>query len=152
MSKNKLEFTLLWALWEGLKQWGWCGQIYILESSFYHLCETWMIWEALREEARRIVRRQLQWSRTELSQSNHRKVEKLVRLWMADLFSTAVEPNSMPLGERKKNTFFFFFNWRIITLQDFVVFCQTLTLISHKDIHVPALLSLPPVSFPIPPF
>ena len=37
-----------------------------------------------------------------------------------------------------------FFNWRIIALQNFVVFCHTSTRISHKYIHVPSLPHLPP--------
>ena len=44
-----------------------------------------------------------------------------------------------------------FFNWRIIALQNFVVFCQTSTWISLMYRYVPSLLSLPPISLPIPP-
>ena len=40
----------------------------------------------------------------------------------------------------------FIFNWRIIALQNFVVFCQTSTWISHRYTYVPSLLSLPPTS------
>ena len=46
---------------------------------------------------------------------------------------------------------FVFFNWRIIALQNCVVFCQTLTWISHRYAYVPSLLNLPPISLPIPP-
>ena len=45
------------------------------------------------------------------------------------------------------NTFvlqtYFFFNWRIIALQNFVVFCHT-SRISHRYTHVPSLLDFPP--------
>ena len=45
----------------------------------------------------------------------------------------------------------FTFYWRTIVLQDFVVFCQTSTWISHKYTYTPSLLNLPPISLPIPP-
>ena len=45
----------------------------------------------------------------------------------------------------------FIFNWRIIALQNFVVFRQTSTRINHKYTYVPSLLNLPPNSLPIPP-
>ena len=38
---------------------------------------------------------------------------------------------------------YLFFNWRIIALQNFVVF-----LISHSYTYIPSLLNLPPISFP----
>lgn len=41
-----------------------------------------------------------------------------------------------------------FFNWQIIAFQNFAIFCQTSTCISHRDTHVPSLLGLPPVSPP----
>ena len=41
---------------------------------------------------------------------------------------------------------FLFFYWRIIALQNFVVFCQTSTWISHKYTYTPSLLNLPPIS------
>ena len=44
---------------------------------------------------------------------------------------------------------YLFFNWRIIALQNFVVFCHTSTRLSHRYIHVPSLLNLPPISLPI---
>ena len=44
-----------------------------------------------------------------------------------------------------------FFYWRIITLQNFVVFCQTSTRISHRYTYIPSLLNLPPISLPISP-
>ena len=44
--------------------------------------------------------------------------------------------------------FFSFFYWRIIALQNFVVFCQTSTWISHRDTYIPSLLNLPPISSP----
>ena len=49
--------------------------------------------------------------------------------------------------------FFFsnlYFYWRIIALQNFVVFCQTSTWISHRYTYIPSLLNLPPTSLPIP--
>ena len=46
----------------------------------------------------------------------------------------------------------FFFNWSIITLQNFVVFCQTSTWIGHRYTYVPSLLNLPSTSHPIAPF
>ena len=52
----------------------------------------------------------------------------------------------------KKNlggTLFIFLNWRIIALQNFVVFCHTSTRISYT--HVPSLPNLPPISHPAPP-
>ena len=39
---------------------------------------------------------------------------------------------------------FIFFNLRIIALQNFVVFCQTSTWISHRHTYIPSLLNLPP--------
>ena len=46
---------------------------------------------------------------------------------------------------------YWFFNWRIIALQTFAVFCQTSTWISHRYTYIPSLLNLPPFSLPIPP-
>ena len=45
----------------------------------------------------------------------------------------------------------FCFNWRIIALQNFVVFCQTSTWISHRCKYVPSLLTFKNISkcFPI---
>ena len=43
----------------------------------------------------------------------------------------------------------FFFNWRIIALQNHVGFCQTSTWISHRYIYIPSLLNLPCIS-PLP--
>ena len=42
-----------------------------------------------------------------------------------------------------------FFYWRVITLQNFGVFCQTSTWISHGYTYIPSLLNLPPISLPI---
>ena len=42
--------------------------------------------------------------------------------------------------------YLFIFNWRMITLQNFVVFCQTSTLISHRCTYVTSLLNLLPIS------
>ena len=44
----------------------------------------------------------------------------------------------------------FIFYWRIIALQNFV-FYQTSTWISHRYTYIPSLLSLSPISLPIPP-
>ena len=46
---------------------------------------------------------------------------------------------------------YLFFNWRIITLQNFVVFGQPSTRISHRCTYVPSLLNFPPISLPIHP-
>ena len=45
---------------------------------------------------------------------------------------------------------FYFFYWKISVLQNFVVFCQTSTWISHRYTYIPSFLSLPPISLPIP--
>ena len=37
-----------------------------------------------------------------------------------------------------------FINWRILALQDFVVFCQTSTRSNHRDTHAPSLGNFPP--------
>ena len=42
----------------------------------------------------------------------------------------------------------YFFYWRIIASQNFAVFCQTSTWISHKYTYIPSLLNLPPISLP----
>ena len=39
-----------------------------------------------------------------------------------------------------------FFNWRIIALQNCVVFCQTSTWISHRYTNIPSFSNLPPTS------
>ena len=44
--------------------------------------------------------------------------------------------------------FYFFFNWRIITLQYGVSFCHTLTWVSYRDTCVPSLLNFPPSPTP----
>ena len=44
---------------------------------------------------------------------------------------------------------YLFFYWRIIALQNFVVFCQTSTWISHRYTYIPSLLNLPPHSTPL---
>ena len=41
-----------------------------------------------------------------------------------------------------------FFNWRIIASQNFVVFCQPSTWLSHRFTCVPSLLKPPPISLP----
>ena len=42
------------------------------------------------------------------------------------------------------------FNWNIIALQNFAIFCQTSIWISQKYTYIPSLLNLPPISHPIP--
>ena len=51
------------------------------------------------------------------------------------------------------NFFFllFIFYWRMIALQNFAVFCQTSTWISHRYTYIPSLLNLSPTSLPSPP-
>ena len=44
------------------------------------------------------------------------------------------------------------FNWRIIALQNFVVFCHTSTRISHRYMHVTSFPNLPFIPISIPPF
>ena len=41
-------------------------------------------------------------------------------------------------------------NWRVIALQNFVVFSPTSTRISHRYTYIPSLLNLLPISLPIP--
>ena len=67
-------------------------------------------------------------------------------------------PGNFPQDKHKAdihpmNLFFFqlIFYWRVIALQNFVVFCQTSTWISHRYTYIPSLLNLPPISLPIPP-
>ena len=43
---------------------------------------------------------------------------------------------------------YLFFNWRIIALHNFAVFCQTSTWISHKYAYIPSHLNLPPSHLP----
>ena len=45
---------------------------------------------------------------------------------------------------------YLFFNWRVIALQNFAVFCQTSTWISHVYTYIPSPLNLPPISHPVP--
>ena len=47
--------------------------------------------------------------------------------------------------------FYLFFNWRVIALQNFVVFYQTSTWINHRYNYSHSLLNLPPISLPISP-
>ena len=56
------------------------------------------------------------------------------------------------VGIRHPTSFFKFFNWRIIALDNFVVLWHASTKISHRYTHVPSLLNLPLISLPIPPF
>ena len=65
-------------------------------------------------------------------------------LFMAELFHCVLF--GIPLCVCTTSFFYLFFNWRIIALQTFVVFCQISTWISHRYIHVPSLLTLRPIS------
>ena len=58
----------------------------------------------------------------------------LLSLWFIDVFIFKV--------------FYLYFNWRIITLQNFVVFCQTSTWISHMYTHIPSFLNPLTISLP----
>ena len=40
--------------------------------------------------------------------------------------------------------YIYIFNWRIIALQNSVIFCQVSTWISHRYTYIPSLLNLPP--------
>ena len=51
---------------------------------------------------------------------------------------------------KKILSLFLFFNWRIIALQNIVVFCQTSTWINHKYTYDLSLLNPFPISLPIP--
>ena len=44
-----------------------------------------------------------------------------------------------------------FLYWRVIALQNFLVFCQTSTWISHRYTYIPSLFNFRPISLPIPP-
>ena len=46
--------------------------------------------------------------------------------------------------------FYFFIFWSIMVLQNFVVFCQISTWISHRYTYIPSRLNLPPISCPTP--
>ena len=59
--------------------------------------------------------------------------------------------NSCPVLWQVGSFFFFFFNWRIISLQHCLDFCHTSTCIDHRYTYIPSLLNLPPTSHPIPP-
>ena len=58
--------------------------------------------------------------------------------------------NNRRLKSLSHNFFLFFFYWRIIALQNFVVFCQTSTWISHRYTYISSFLNLP-ISLPIHP-
>ena len=71
------------------------------------------------------------------------------------LIVTSPSLNWNVISMRTGNFFSFlinlFFCWRIIDLQNFAVFCQTSTWISHRYTYIPSLLKLSPISLPIPP-
>ena len=64
----------------------------------------------------------------------------LIPLQLLSEWKKSILPGAKVLGRRLtvESCFFFlinlFFNWRIIALQNFVVFCQTLTWISHMTV------------------
>ena len=74
---------------------------------------------------------------------------------LVNFCKVSFELGTMPLiCEIFSNHYFLinlFFNWRIIALQNFVVFCQISTWVSHTYTYAPSLLNLPPISLPIPP-
>ena len=95
--------------------------------------------------------------------------QHLVRLWLVPVFlsgsdgkesaCSAGDWGSIPgsgrsPGEGNDNPlqYSFFFNWRIVVLQNFVVFCHTSTWISHRYTDISFLLNLPPISLPTPVF
>ena len=51
-----------------------------------------------------------------------------------DLFNPGIKPSSLVSPALAGEFFFFFLYWRIIALQNFFVFCQTSTWISHRQI------------------
>ena len=63
---------------------------------------------------------------------------------------TSTEACVLNMGLDFEGTFLylFIFNRRKTALQNFVVFCQTSTRISHRYTYVPSLLNLPPISLP----
>ena len=100
----------------------------------------------------------------------HSRPEKHARLDLGAPASTRPPPNDVTsvflcLPARRTKSYpivslqtaliprvlFYYYYWRIIALQNFVVFCQTSTWINHRYTHIPSLLKLPPISFLIPP-
>ena len=54
----------------------------------------------------------------------------------------------LPLFSCVVSFFKLIFYWRIIALQNFVIFCQTSAWISHRYTYIPSVLNLPPISLP----
>ena len=54
--------------------------------------------------------------------------------------------NNRRLKSLSHNFLKFIFYWRIIALQNFAIFCQMSTWISHRYTYIPFLLNLPPIS------
>ena len=65
---------------------------------------------------------------------------------MATQFKTLLCPHFLWPPPRNFHLDHFFFNWRIIAFQNFVVFCQTLTWIRHRYIYI---YPLPPHPTPL---
>ena len=83
------------------------------------------------------------------SQSSICKVTCLQHWQQIRLVNTCLSDRSNVLFLSFKILFIFY--WRIIVLQNFVVFCQTSTWVSHRYTDIASLLNLPPISLPIPP-
>ena len=74
---------------------------------------------------------------------------ELLKAGMCEIHIESLVPSIRPPHSRGlKKLFNLFFNWRVIALQNFVIFCQTSTWISHRYTYVPSLKSLPPTSHP----
>ena len=94
--------------------------------------------------------------------SVHGILQARILEWVAisfsrDLPDPGIKPSSLTSPALVGGSFlkqtknYLFFNWRIIALQNFVIFCQISTWISHRYIYIPTRLNLPPISLPIPP-
>ena len=66
--------------------------------------------------------------------------------WCVGSFKGQTLPQVSPQQQTLPSHFFafFFFFWRIIALQNFIVFCQTSTWLSHRYTYIPSLLNIPP--------
>ena len=70
-------------------------------------------------------------------------------LELGQVSSFVKERNHFYLHSTDKTFLNLSFYWRIIALQNFAVFCETSTWISHRCTYVPSILNLSPVSLPI---
>ena len=77
---------------------------------------------------------------------------KKIKTVTVSIVSPSIWQEVMGLDAVILSLFFFFnlfvFYWRIIALQNFAVFHQTSTWISHRYAYIPSLLKLLPISFP----